>query len=46
MGRPSALSREQQETVRGKRAAGVSLGLLAKEYGVSRAAIQRIGKRD
>ena len=45
LGRPSALSRDQQDTVRAQRAAGVSLGVLAKEYGVSRAAIQRIEKR-
>ena len=45
LGRPTALSREQQESVRARRAAGVSLGTLAKEYGVSRAAIQRVEKR-
>lgn len=45
LGRPSALSREQQETVRALRAAGVSLGVLAKDFGVSRAAIQRVEKR-
>lgn len=45
LGRPSALTREQQETVRMRRATGVSLGVLAKEYGVSRAAIQRVEKR-
>ncbi|KTT76670.1 recombinase family protein [Sphingomonas endophytica] len=45
LGRPSALSRDQQETVRARRASGVSLGVLAKEYGVSRAAIQRVEKR-
>lgn len=45
LGRPPALSREQQETVRGRRAAGSSLGTLAKEFGVSRAAIQRIERR-
>ncbi len=45
LGRPSALSGEQQEIVRARRAAGVSLGVLAKEFGVSRAAIQRIEKR-
>ena len=45
LGRPSALSQEQQETVRAQRALGVSLGTLAKEYGVSRAAIQRAEKR-
>jgi putative DNA-invertase from lambdoid prophage Rac len=45
LGRPSALSRDQQEAVRERRAAGVSLGVLAKEFGVSRAAIQRVEKR-
>jgi putative DNA-invertase from lambdoid prophage Rac len=45
LGRPSALSQEQQETVRAQRALGVSLGTLAKEFGVSRAAIQRVEKR-
>lgn len=45
LGRPSALSKDQQEAVREQRAAGVSLGALAKEYGVSRAAIQRAEKR-
>lgn len=45
LGRPSALSADQLAEVRTKRAAGVSLGTLAKEYGVSRAAIQRAEKR-
>lgn len=45
LGRPSALSADQLAEVRTKRAAGVSLGALAKEYGVSRAAIQRAEKR-
>ena len=45
LGRPSALSQEQLEAVKARRAAGVSLGTLAKEYGVSRAAIQRAEKR-
>ncbi|MBB4841189.1 putative DNA-invertase from lambdoid prophage Rac [Sphingomonas kyeonggiensis] len=45
LGRPSSLSSEQQEAIRGQRAAGVSLGALAKEYGVSRAAIQRVERR-
>jgi putative DNA-invertase from lambdoid prophage Rac len=45
LGRPSALSREQKDTVRARRAAGVSLGALAKEFGVSRAAIQRAEKQ-
>lgn len=45
LGRPAALSPEQQEGIRQRRAAGVSLGVLAKEHGVSRAAIQRVEKR-
>lgn len=45
LGRPAALSPQQVTEVRSKRAAGVSLGVLAKEYGVSRAAIQRAEKR-
>jgi putative DNA-invertase from lambdoid prophage Rac len=45
LGRPATLTRDQQEAVRRKRATGVSLGVLAKQYGVSRSAIQRIQKR-
>lgn len=45
LGRPSALTSEQLAEVRRKRAEGASLGVLAKAYGVSRAAIQRAGKR-
>lgn len=45
LGRPSALTEAQQTAVRDRRAQGVSLGVLAKEYGVSRAAIQRVEKR-
>jgi putative DNA-invertase from lambdoid prophage Rac len=45
LGRPAALSQDQQATIRQRRAEGVSLGVLAKEYGVSRAAIQRVEKR-
>lgn len=45
LGRPSALSQEQLDAVKARRAAGVSLGTLAKEYCVSRAAIQRAEKR-
>lgn len=45
LGRPPALSPGQQEAIRARRAQGVSLGVLAKEYGVSRAAIQRAEKR-
>lgn len=45
LGRPSALTEAQQADVLAKRKAGVSLGALAKEYRVSRAAIQRVEKR-
>jgi len=45
LGRPSALSPEQQDAICASRAQGVSLGALAKEYGVSRAAIQRVERR-
>ncbi len=45
LGRPQALSVDQQEAIRKDRAAGVSLGVLSKQYAVSRAAIQRVEKR-
>jgi putative DNA-invertase from lambdoid prophage Rac len=45
LGRPTALTGEQQRAVIASRAEGVSLGVLAKQYGVSRAAIQRVEKR-
>lgn len=45
LGRPSALTGDQQVEVRRKRLEGISLGALAIEFGVSRAAIQRIEKR-
>lgn len=45
LGRPAALTAEQQQEIRAKRAEGLSLGALAKAYGVSRAAIQRVEKR-
>lgn len=45
LGRPSILSPTQQEEVRAKRVEGVSLGSLAKIYGVTRSAIQRAEKR-
>lgn len=45
LGRPSALTSEQQAAIRASRAQGLSLGALAAEYGVSRAAIQRVEKR-
>ena len=45
LGRPQALSDDDQVAVLRRRREGASLGVLAKEYGVSRAAIQRVGKR-
>lgn len=45
LGRPSSLDAKQLAEVRRKRSEGVSLGTLAKAYGVSRAAIQRAEKR-
>jgi putative DNA-invertase from lambdoid prophage Rac len=41
LGRPSSLTPEQQGAIRLQRKQGVSLGVLAKEFGVSRSAIQR-----
>ncbi|WP_408587701.1 recombinase family protein [Novosphingobium sp.] len=43
LGRPQSLTDEQQATVRKRRSEGASLGQLAKEFGVSRSAIQRLG---
>ena len=45
LGRPAALTVDQQIMIRQQRADGASLGALAKEYRVSRAAIQRVQKR-
>lgn len=45
LGRPAALTAEQQAAIRQKRAEGLSLGALAAAYNVSRAAIQRVEKR-
>ncbi|UYY59750.1 recombinase family protein [Sphingomonas sp. S2-65] len=45
LGRPSALNMEQKQLVIASRREGVSLGALAKQFGVSRAAIQRIEKQ-
>lgn len=45
LGRPTALSREDQEAIAAQRREGVSLGTLAKRFNVSRAAIQRVEKR-
>jgi len=41
LGRPCALTTEQQEAIRRRRDEGASLGMLAKEFGVSRSSIQR-----
>ncbi len=45
LGRPPALSSQQQELVLARRAQGASLGVLAKELGVSRSAILRTERR-
>lgn len=45
LGRPPALSEAQQREVATKRLAGASLGALAKEYKVTRSAVQRIERR-
>ena len=45
LGRPRAITDKQEVEILAKRTAGVSLGTLAKEYGVSRAAIQRVERR-
>ncbi|MEG8015458.1 recombinase family protein [Sphingomonas sp. 22R3R2A-7] len=44
LGRPSSLTAEQQAMIRSQRSQGLSLGALAVQYGVSRAAIQRVEK--
>jgi putative DNA-invertase from lambdoid prophage Rac len=44
LGRPSRLSAEERAAILSKRTTGISLGALAKEYGVSRSAIQRVEK--
>lgn len=45
LGRPVTLSKAQQGEILRKRRQGLSLGVLAEEYSVSRAAIQRVEKR-
>ncbi|TFU06639.1 recombinase family protein [Polymorphobacter arshaanensis] len=45
LGRPSKLNAFEQAAIRDRRAEGLSLGTLAKQYRVSRAAIQRAEKR-
>lgn len=44
LGRPAALTAEQRAAILSARYAGQSLGVLAKQYGVSRSAIQRVEK--
>lgn len=44
LGRPAALTLDQKRDVLAARAAGQSLAALAKQYNVSRAAIQRVEK--
>jgi putative DNA-invertase from lambdoid prophage Rac len=45
LGRPSSLTADQQQAIRASRKKGLSLGALARQYGVSRAAIQRVEKK-
>ena len=45
LGRPAVLSEVQQVEVLKLRSEGVSLGAVAKQFGVSRSAIQRIAKK-
>lgn len=45
LGRPQSLNASQQEEILAARKEGISLGVLAAKYGVSRAAIQRVEKR-
>lgn len=45
LGRPQSLTPSQQGEIQAARKEGVSLGVLAAKYGVSRAAIQRVEKR-
>lgn len=45
LGRPQALTEAQQASIKADRAKGISLGVLATQHGVSRAAIQRVEKR-
>lgn len=46
LGRPTALTKIQQAEIVRKLAQGMTLGVLGKEYGVSRSAIQRIRNRN
>ena len=46
LGRPAALSAEQCAEILSKRAQGISLGKLAREFGVSRSAVHRAQHRE
>ncbi|WP_242116815.1 recombinase family protein [Sphingomonas lacusdianchii] len=46
LGRPRSLTDAQHKEILVQRAEGVSLGVLAARYGVTRAAIQRVEKRN
>jgi putative DNA-invertase from lambdoid prophage Rac len=45
LGRPQRLTVDEQRAIKAERLSGKSLGVLAKQYGVSRAAIQRVEQR-
>lgn len=45
LGRPSVLSKEQQRDVLAKRMEGASLSALARQFNVTKAAIQRVERR-
>lgn len=45
LGRPPVLTKDERQAILAARSKGLSLGNLAKQYGVSRAAIQRVEKR-
>ena len=45
LGRPASLTAEQRAAILKGRSAGQSLGTLAKQYGVSRSAIQRVERQ-
>ncbi|WP_461344012.1 helix-turn-helix domain-containing protein [Brevundimonas sp. GN22] len=45
MGRPAALSKAQQDEVLKMRSEGASLGAIAKIFGVSRSATQRLERK-
>lgn len=45
LGRPSKLTEAERQDIVAKRVEGMSLGALAKAYGVTRSAIQRAGRK-